>query len=119
MVQRHATSPVNVVFTPDIATWAISNRIGVEGNPIATSIPQIAEIPRRIVLKEPITENEFLGAIGRLEISGEWAVGSRMRREPKLFFTHLALHELAHLENNWPQENENECDAWAIARLED
>jgi hypothetical protein len=36
---------------------------------------------------------------------------------PTLFMRHLVLHELAHIENDWPQERENDCDVWAFAKL--
>jgi hypothetical protein len=36
---------------------------------------------------------------------------------PELFLEHLALHELAHLVNDWGQEAEEDCDDWAFRKM--
>lgn len=61
-------------------------------------------------------ENDTAGILGRLDFGGH----SRERSllvNPKLFLRHTVLHELAHLENNWGQAYEDECDSWAFERL--
>lgn len=116
-VGQFSSQPIEFVFTGDVARWATSKALAVVGNPIATSFPALGQAPCRIVMQDPISYDELQGAIGRLEIRGEWALGSRFRREPKAFVLHLALHELAHIENNWAQDREDDCDAWALARL--
>ncbi len=113
---RHASERVSLEIVENVASWAVANHVTVEGNPLASAIPARNGLSRSIVLQRKMDENDTAGILGRLDFGGH----SRERSllvNPKLFLRHTVLHELAHLENNWGQAYEDECDSWAFERL--
>jgi hypothetical protein len=54
--------------------------------------------------------------IDRIEYGG-FIRAREVLDSPETFLCHLVLHELAHLENNWGQDQEGQCDAWAFEKL--
>lgn len=117
LLAEHATQPTAVVLVKDVESWAAENRLKVQGNPIGTCFDSRGELPRRIVIRESISEEGVGGVLGRLDFRGYWVETRTLRSDPVAFLGHLLLHELAHLENNWGQEREDDCDAWAFSRL--
>lgn len=114
---RHATQAVSLEIVPDVAEWAKANHVTVVGNPIATSLPVRGQLPRAVVVRAKLSEGDLSGVLGRLDFSGHWGETREMRKDLVMFLRHLVLHELAHLENNWGQSREDDCDEWAFARL--
>ena len=116
-IGRHATHEVVLKIVADVAEWARTNNVRILGNPIGTSIPSYSDSPRVVLLRSLLVEEDFSGVLGRLDSSGYWSETTAMRKCPSLFLRHLTLHELAHLENEWDQSMEDECDTWAFERL--
>lgn len=114
---RHASRPVGLLTVPDIATWATENGVRISGNPVATSLAERNGSGWLILMRSELTETALGGVLGRLDAQGYWTETSGFRNEPLKFLRHLVLHELAHLENNWDQSHEDECDEWAFARI--
>jgi hypothetical protein len=54
--------------------------------------------------------------LSRIEFGGFWKTLQVLSTTEK-FLEHLVLHELAHLQNDWGQERENDCDAWAFEKM--
>jgi len=117
ILQRHSSLPVALLMVPDVAQWALEVNIAVTGNPIATAIPRTEEFSARIVVKAEISKDEAESVLGLLELCGYADEVRSLRLDPERFTMHLVLHELAHIENEWGQERELDCDKWAFARL--
>jgi hypothetical protein len=116
-IQRHATQEVSLEIVDDVAEWAKAHSVVVTGNPIGTSIPVRGQLPRAVVVRAKLNEEDLSGVLGRLDFRGHWDETRKMRNNPVMFLRHLVLHELAHLENNWNQSMEDDCDEWAFERL--
>jgi len=71
-----------------------------------------------IVFAPSISKAESNSIISGMEFRG-FLEARKLLDTPQKFVAHLALHELAHLENGWGQELEYECDRWAFERLDD
>lgn len=84
---------------------------------MATSIPATPLFPGRVVMRDVISRDEIEGVLSLLDFQGYANEARGLRENPERFATHLFLHELAHLENNWGQEREMDCDDWAFERL--
>lgn len=116
-IRRHAMQEISLEIVPDIAEWAKANHVVVKGNPIGTSIPVRGHLPRSVMVRAKLNEDDLAGVLGRLDVRGFWDETSEMRKSPLMFLRHLVLHELAHLENDWDQSREDDCDEWAFERL--
>lgn len=116
-IRRHATQEISLEIVLDVAEWAKANHVIVKGNPIGTSIPVRGQQPRAVVVRAQLNEEDLAGVLGRLDFRGHWNETRVMRNSPVMFLRHLVLHELAHLENNWDQSREDDCDKWAFERL--
>jgi hypothetical protein len=116
-VLRHSSAPLSLLIVPDVAAWAKEANVSVVGNPMATSIQATPQFPRRVVIREVISRDEIEGVLSLLDFQGYADEVRGLRDNPERFATHLVLHELAHLENNWGQEREMDCDDWAFQRL--
>ena len=117
LVAKHATQPTMIVLIDDIERWVAANHLKVAGNPVGTCFETQGQVPRRIVIRDAISEERVNGILGRLDFRGYWEETRTLRGDPAEFLRHLVLHELAHLENNWGQEREDDCDVWAFSRL--
>jgi hypothetical protein len=117
LLAAHATQETILVLVDDIERWAAANHLSVLGNPVGTCFESQGDVPRRIVVREAISEERVNGILGRLDFRGYWVETRSLRSDPAAFLRHLVLHELGHLENNWGQEREDDCDAWAFSRL--
>lgn len=69
-----------------------------------------------ILLRQRINADWVQSILSRIEFGGFWKT-RRVLTTPEQFLEHLVLHELAHLENNWGQERESDCDAWAFEKM--
>jgi len=114
---RHASQLVSLLTVPDIAAWAMENGVRIRGNPVATSLAERNGSSWLILMRAEMTETALNGVLGRLDVRGYWTETTEFRNEPLKFLRHLVLHELAHLENNWDQSHEDDCDEWAFARI--
>ena len=113
---RHASERVSLEIAEDVASWAVANHVAVEGTPLASAIPARNGLSRSIVVQRRMDMNDTAGVLGRLDFGGHSHERSLLI-SPELFLRHTVLHELAHLENSWGQEREDECDSWAFERL--
>lgn len=116
-LRHHATHQVSLEIVPHVADWAKANHVFVTGNPIGTSIPVRDQLPRAVVVRAKMNEEDVSGVLGRLDFRGYWGETREMKENPVMFLRHLVLHELAHLENNWDQSREDDCDECAFERL--
>ena len=114
---RHASRPVRLLAVPDIAARAAENGVRIRGNPVGISLAEQQGSGWLILMRSELSETALGGVLGRLDVQGYWTETSEFRKEPSKFLRHLVLHELAHLENNWDQSHEDECDEWAFARI--
>lgn len=117
ILRQHSSQPVALVTVPDVARWAVDVNMEVNGNPIATAILATKEMSARIVVRSEISKDEAESVFGLLEWCGYSEEVRLLRADPVRFAVHLVLHELAHIENEWEQEREQDCDRWAFERL--
>ena len=115
-IRRHASRPVELVIVEDIAGWAASRKGNAKGNPPAISVVDGTTGQWGIVLRRSIDADWIGSILSRVELGG-FPQTRAVLNTPEIFLRHLVLHELAHLENGWGQEDEENCDAWAFERL--
>lgn len=108
---------VEVVFVEDVADWCAQRCIENWGNPAAVSIRGRRTDSGRIVIRREIDADWIDGIKARMLLGGFWIEVDDLDT-PEKFLTHLLLHELAHLVNDWGQDREDDCDAWAFDRME-
>jgi hypothetical protein len=115
---RCSSQPVNLMIVPDVADWAKAvGCANFKGDPIATSATSSAG-GWTVIVRRSIDESRTYSVLAGINVRGRHKA-HMLLSTPELFLRHLVLHELAHLENDWGQERENECDDWAFERLQD
>lgn len=117
IINQVSDEPVELIFVDDVATWCSERKGENRGNPSAKAIRDSQTKRAGILLRKVLDSDRINGIKGRLDAGGFWAESSRLDT-PEKFVTHLVLHELAHLLNNWGQENEEQCDAWAFEKMD-
>jgi hypothetical protein len=116
-LKLHARQPVELLIVDDIAEWVKKTHVeNASGNPAAMAFVARPSGSWNILLRRAIDESLAAGIIGRIELGGHPGVQEKLCT-PGRFAMHLVLHELAHLENEWGQQRENDCDAWAFDRM--
>jgi hypothetical protein len=116
IITQNADEPVDLIFVADVAAWCAQRKGENRGNPAAKAIRAGQTKRAGIVLRKEIDSDRVNGINGRLAAGGFWTEADQLNT-PETFLTHLVLHELAHLLNNWGQEKENDCDAWAFKKM--
>ena len=114
-LKRHASQPVSLVIVDDVEEWARGVK-GASGNPAAMAVVEHPSGAWRIVMRRELSEERIRGVLDRLFFGG-YLKAEESLQEPRVFLEHLVLHELAHLQNNWGQDKEEDCDGWAFERL--
>ena len=114
-IRRYATRPVALLIVDDIAQWAAEGPRDVNGNPAATSGLDGQTGDWGIVVRRSIDRTWVENIISRVDL--RFPQTRTVLSTPIRFLQHLVLHELAHLENGWGQEREDDCDAWAFDKL--
>ena len=116
-LRRHARQPVELLIVDDVAGWASSRQGNARGNPPAMAITDNASGAWGILLRRTIDAEWVASIISRIEFGANPNAREGLSTS-ELFAKHLVLHELAHLENGWGQERENDCDAWAFDKMQ-
>jgi hypothetical protein len=116
VIREHCDFPVDLIFVLDIAEWASSRSGDLKGNPVALAVRDAATGGAGILIRQSIDASRVDSVLSRIEFGGFHQTRSILST-PEQFMRHLALHELAHLVNNWGQDREDECDEWAFDRL--
>ncbi|MCW7540658.1 hypothetical protein OOT46_22830 [Aquabacterium sp. A7-Y] len=118
LLREHATRSVDLLIVPDIARWCAERRGECLGNPCAMAITGKAGA-WGILLRSEIDPDTVQSVKERIDLFGGHEDIDVFQRldSPRAFVSLLVLHELAHLQNDWPQAKENDCDAWAFERL--
>jgi hypothetical protein len=116
-IQRYAQQRVDLLIVDDIADWAASRTENAKGNPPAMAVTESITGRWGIVLRRAIDAAWIESIVARIEV-GANPDAREVLCTPETFLRHLVLHELAHLENGWGQEKENDCDAWAFEKMQ-
>lgn len=116
LVNQYASGSVELLIVPDIAEWASERSGDLRGNPVAFAVRDSKTNGAAILLRQQITEDRAESVVLRIILGSHLSVRKRIDT-PTALARHLVLHELAHLVNNWGQEYEDKCDAWAFERL--
>lgn len=115
-LRRCGRQPVELLIVDDVAGWASSRPGNANGNPAAMAITDAVSGAWGIVLRRRIDAEWVAGIISRIEAGANPEAREELSTA-ELFAKHLVLHELAHLENRWGQDRENDCDSWAFDRM--
>ena len=115
-LRRHAREPVELLIVDDIAAWASSRQGNASGDPPAMAIIDGALRTWGILMRRRIDAEWVSSIISRIEVGANREARKELSTA-ELFAKHLVLHELAHLENGWGQDRENDCDSWAFDRM--
>ncbi len=113
---RYASSPTELRAVPDVQRAARELGISFRSSPTAMALRD-ATGGQVVLIRRAIDAVRVEGILVFLEIKGDDAARAKLWCE-ELFLQHLVLHELAHLENGWGNEREQECDRWAVGRLD-
>lgn len=115
VLKAHASAPVELMIVDDVADWA-KGRIGnARGNPVAMSVVAKPSGAWGIVMRREMSAERIRGVLDRM-VFGGYLDAAEVLDEPLKFLEHLVLHELAHLQNGWGQDREDDCDEWAFER---
>jgi hypothetical protein len=115
-IAHHCNFLVDLIFVPDIANWAALRSGNVNGNPIAMAVRDGETGGAGILIREAVDASRVESVLGRIELGG-FTQARDLLSTPEKFMRHLVLHELAHLVNDWGQDQEDECDEWAFDRF--
>ena len=115
-IRRYASRPVDLLIVDDIAQWAATRKGNAKGNPVAMAITDGETSAWGILLCRQIDAAWVSSVISRREFGGFLRTRDVLHT-PEIFLRHVVILELAHLENNWGQEHEEDCDAWAFDKL--
>ena len=116
LLAEHASEPVTLLIVPSVGDWAKDKVAGFTCDPAGLALRAHGTSAATIVVRHKITEEQADSIVGRTLLGGHPQAFHRLGT-PEQFARHLILHELAHLENNWGQDREDECDTWAFDRL--
>src|SRR5437879_7112683 len=115
-IRQHASRPVDLLVVDDVATWMAEHGGSAERDPVATAVVDAKSGDWAIVLRRSVRSGSVASVLDRIELGG-FSQAKDVLTSPLAFLKHTVLHELAHLENAWGQEHEDDCDEWAFARL--
>ncbi|MES2671525.1 MAG: hypothetical protein V4673_14065 [Pseudomonadota bacterium] len=118
LVAAQSSFPVQLIIVPDIDEWAQTNAPQLPSSRWGLAIKDHSTRAAAIIVRQRFTKEQADTVVGRVAFSGV-PNAFELLAAPKQFARHLVLHELAHLENDWGQEREAECDRWAAERLPD
>jgi hypothetical protein len=115
---ENGTRPIDLMIVDDIAQWAEARTGNCHGNPPAMAVVDEASGCWGVLLRRSIDSAWVASIISRVECGG-FLQARAVLSSPEVFLRHTVLHELAHLENGWGQDREDDCDEWAFDRLAD
>lgn len=116
LIERVSSEPVELIFVDDVSSWCSERDGENKGNPAAKAIRDRKTRKAGILLRRSIDSDRVNQIKGRMNAGGYWVESSALDSPDKLL-AHLVLHELAHLLNNWGQEEEEQCDGWAFEKM--
>jgi hypothetical protein len=116
LLAQYAHEPIELMIVPDIAEWTRGRKGNFSGNPPGMAIRDAETEAAAILLRRNITQEAAESIVDRVCLGGHPNVRRRLVSGSALA-KHLVLHELAHLENDWSQDMEDACDAWAFERM--
>jgi hypothetical protein len=105
------------MLVESVAAWCSERGAENPPDPIAMAL-RCGETRRAgVLIQSSIRDDRMQSAIDRMLFGDHGDLPDQLRGNAALFLSHLVLHELAHLTNNWGQEREDDCDRWAFERL--
>jgi hypothetical protein len=116
VLRRHARQPIDLLIVEDGSSWASSRKGNAKSNPPAMAVVDPTSGRWGIVLRRTIDAGWVASILSQIE-AGANPGARELLSTPDKFASPLVLHELAHLENGWAQEHEDDCDAWAFDRM--
>lgn len=117
LLVRQSTSPVDLLIVPNIAEWAAANQcLNAQGDPPAMAV-RFSTGKGGILIRQVMNSAQVRSVIDRIAWAGRHPDAYTILCTEVVFLSHLVLHELAHLTNDWGQDREDDCDDWAFARL--
>jgi hypothetical protein len=114
---RHGRQPITLFFVESVGEWA--KHVGIQnsrGNPQGMACATPDGGAWIVALRRIIDPIDVESQITMMECRG-FANARDQLNCAKSYAEHLLLHELAHLTNNWNNDNERGCDAWAFDRM--
>ncbi len=116
LLRRQANQPLELLVVDDIAEWCAARQEEGRGNPIAMAVVDGQTGLWGILLRRRINANQIASVLSRIEYGG-FERTHEILNVPTKFLEHTVLHELAHLQNGWNQDREDDCDRWAFERM--
>jgi hypothetical protein len=116
LIALHSIAPVHLEFVDCVRSWCVGNGFVDPPDPVGMALRDRESGIGLILIRRSMDEDRTAGVLGRLSFAGHPDVEERLSSEVA-FLSHLVLHELAHLQNGWGQEDEDSCDDWAFERL--
>ena len=117
LLRRQANQPVELLVVDDITEWCAARQGNGSGNPVAMAVVDGQTGRWGILLRRRIGADQIASVLSRIEYGGFERTHETLN-PPTKFLEHTVLHELAHLQNRWNQDKEEDCDRWAFERME-
>ena len=115
-IVKNYHAPVDIVFVEDVADWFAKRSDDCINNPVSVAVRDGITGGHGIIMCKEINSDRVESIICRMHFGG-FDNAEEILCTPEIFMRHLILHELAHISNNWGQDREDDCDAWAFDRL--
>lgn len=115
LIEKHSNQPIDVIIT-DISTWCRDRGKEVDPFRAAMAIRDGQSRKAGILIAKRITSEMIATVKTCIELNGFKAEVEALKTEQD-FLTHTILHEIAHLLNNWTQQEESLCDRWAFTKM--
>lgn len=112
VIDKHTREPAQLLIIDEVA----DGRTGMCNTPIAMAMKDGQTNAWRILLKRRIDSDRIERVVGLLEVRG-FLKARILLDTPERFLEHVVLHELAHLNNDWGQDRDADCDEWAFDKL--
>lgn len=114
-IERFATLAIQLEIVDDVQQWCVQHQTtDCKGNPAFRAVKCGGGTLEGIILVQRRIEAPQLASItSRINIP----TAAALLATPQEWMNFQVLHELAHLENQWAQEREDDCDEWAMERF--
>jgi hypothetical protein len=118
VIRQHGRERAELVIVDDIAEWCVTHSVPMLGNPPpAMAVVEQPSGRWMILLRRRIDSDGVQDVLFSTLTSRGFLKAGIWLDTTERFLEHLVLHELAHLNNNWGQDRDPDCDAWAFEKM--
>lgn len=117
VISQHGRERAELRIVPDVAEWCVTHSVPMVGNPPAMALVELPSRRWMILLRRRIDSDGVKDVLFSTLTSRGFLNAGILLDTADRFLEHLVLHELAHLNNDWRQDRDLDCDAWAFEKM--